>query len=183
MTTIPIDTTKATRIAFGTTEAPDRMRWSELSVFYLDQATPEGKRWLALSVGRTRLEGERTLQDHLLTYSLEACLNLFDNSSLGRSVKAEARDWDEHNRPGMVEVGNPAPREQFAGTDDRAALEWLFGQDPNRTAVAAKLGLGESTLRMALKNGTPLKVPLLSIIPYVDRAQFQADLGGEAAHG
>lgn len=62
---------------------------------------------------------------------------------------------------------------------DLAVLEALYGElDPGRTAypgmVQEDFGIQESTVRMALKRGTRVEVPLRAILPFVDVQAFRA---------
>lgn len=176
----PINMERARQIAFASTEDMGRDRWSELAVYFLEEPTKDGKRWLAVSTGMSKRPGDRTLVDRLCTFSLESALKVFDDNPIGRNVKAQALDWAQHHQPklmhgeGVLSDGNEQASQPFAGEDDRSALEWLFGPGFNQRHAAACLGLGESTLRMGLAKGHAVKVPLLAILPFVDRERFHA---------
>lgn len=181
MDTINMDTAK--RIAFADTSHLGRPRWSELAVYFLPEM-PEGKAWLAVSTGMSSRAGEVPLVDKLHTYSLDRALELFDDSQVGSIVKAQARDWAEaqvSETMRFASEGNPqTSANAFTGTTDSEAIGWLFGDGVSMRRVAEALGLGESTLRMGLNKGHAVKVPLLSVISYLDRERFRADtLGGE----
>lgn len=170
----------ATRIAYADTKHLDRPRWSELSVHYLGEPADGGKRWLALSVGMSNKPGERPITDKLLTFSLERALELFDESPIGKQVKAMARDWADE-REGDEVAGHPVAsgscQSGFNSESDEDALNWLFGMGFKLRQAARALDVGESTMRAALRNATGLKVPLLRILPYLDRDRFLADVG------
>lgn len=177
-----IDMSKAVRIAEADTKHLGRPRWSELSVYYLPEPLPTGQRWVALSVGMSSKEGEKPLVDKLVTFGLERALSLFDDSAIGRQVKSAARDWADHNFGDDLEAGHPvtgAPCESFTGSTDAEGLEWLFGDKP-RAHMAKALGLNESTLRQQL-GGKGVRVALLSVLPFIDRAAFLAAM--EAGSG
>lgn len=169
-----IDMSRFRRIAFATTERPGAERWSELAVHYLDKTEGDEKRWLAISCGLSTRKGERTITDKQLCYSLENALDLFDDSPVGRQVKAEARDWAAHHCPNGVQDA-PAGA-GFTGETDQDALAWLFGGDYSMRAAAAAFDMGESTLRMALRNRTQVRVPLVTAMRYFDRERFLRDL-------
>lgn len=170
----------AVPVAFADTKHLGRPRWSELSVFYLPNRGDNEKRWVALSVGMSSRDGEVPITDKLATFSLESCLKLFDESPIGRQVKAEAIDWAEHNLPEGDEVaGHPVARPAFDGETDLDALAYLFGDMP-RSRQAEALGLNESTLRQQI-GGKGVRVALLSVLPFIDRTAFLASL--EAKHG
>jgi hypothetical protein len=178
MTEINMET--AERIAYADTKHLGRPRWSELSVHYLKEPADGGKRWLALSVGMSEKPGERPITDKLLTFSLERALDLFDDSPIGKQVKAQARDWAEEREAGDEVAGHPiaqpAAGEAFTGSTDEEALAWLFGPEHKGREAARVLGVGESTMRAALKNGTGIKVPLVHVLPFLDRARFLAEV-------
>lgn len=175
-TPAPVNMERAERVAFADTKHLGRPRWSELSVFYLHEPTQEGKRWLALSVGMTSRQHEVPLTDQLCTFQLEHALGLFDDSSVGRQVKAQARDWAEHNAT-VATVPGPAPNgEAFTGGTDEEALTWLFGGDYSVRGAADAFDMNESTLRMALRNRTQVRIPVQIAARYFDRARFQSDM-------
>lgn len=179
-----IDLTGATRIAYADTKHLNRPRWSELSVYHLAKPTEDGRRWLAVSTGMSSKEGETPIVDRHCTFSLYRALELFDDSTIGKMVKSQAIDWADANHPGedAPEGNEQAPADPpFEGTTDAAALIWLFGEGERNGRTAARaFDMGESTLRMALRNGTAVRVPLLALAPYIDRARFLADLKGRA---
>lgn len=172
--------TKATRIAFADTKHLGRARWSELAVYHLKDSD---KPWLAVSTGMSSRDGEVPIVDRQNTFGLERALDLFDDSAIGRSVKSQALDWAEHHQAAqgiasdgnVVVSGTLTPTARFTGTTDQEALDWLFGKDAGLRPAARAFDMGESTLRMALKNQTAVRVPLAAIARYVDRERFQAD--------
>lgn len=183
-----INMDKAERIAYADTKHLNRPRWSELSVFYLHGAPADGKRWLALSVGMSSIDGETTITDRLHSFGLESALELFDDNTIGRKVKSEARDWRDHHEQQNGDAGHPvapagdapADPEPFTGSDDEAALAWLFGPGVSNRAVGEALGVGESTLRAQIK-GNGVRVPLLRLVPFINRAKFRESVAQEGA--
>jgi len=198
MTLDKINLDGAERIAFADTKHLGRPRWSELSVYHLPEADPKGRRWVALSVGMSSKANEVPLTDTLCTFSLERALDLFDESPIGRQVKAQARDWAEQHPDEKVGEGEAftlgtsatitgqgalatqAPP-RFAGSTDEEALAWIFPADMSLRRQAEAFNMGESTLRMALKNRTEVRVPLVMAARYFDRERFLADLRADAA--
>lgn len=183
MKTIP-DLTHAQRIAYADTTHLGRDRWTELSVHYLPTPTPEGKRFVAQSLGRSRRAGEETRSTSLVTFGLERALELFDDSPIGVAVKAEARDFAETQ---LGAHGHPSSRADCQPPElesDEAALAWLFGDELSNRARAEALGLGESTMRKQLAgSGSGVRVALLRVAPFLDREAFRAHVAGGQANG
>lgn len=111
------------------------------------------------------MAGERTKLRRLASTSLERALKLFEDSDFGIIVKETAREWVEQNIPRTAEDWT-----------DEQALARLYGGQAKSWPVdlASDFGIGESTTRMALKNGTPVKVPLASVMPFLDLAALNA---------
>lgn len=154
------------RAAFISTEEDGRARWTELAVWFDLGAS---KPWIAEARGCSRVAGERTKVRRLESANLERALGLFDESDVGIIVKTNAREWAE-------DEGLPQSPPRFTPKDDREALAILMGCAVNELSVnaAAKaLGIGESSVRMALKDGRDLRIPLRALFPFVDRAAFQ----------
>lgn len=82
----------------------------------------------------------------------------------GRLVDKDGKTVYDHHRT-------------FTFATDKEALAWLYGEDA--TDLPRKLqrdfGIGESTVRAALKNETPVKVPLRSVLRWFDREAFRRD--------
>lgn len=167
----PINMERAERVAYADTKHLGRERWSELSVYYLHEPTEDGKCWLAVSLGMSKRNGEKTLTDRLCTFNLEMALSLFDESAIGRQVKAQARDWAMH-RPSPAPAANG---HSFAGSSDEEALTWLFGPSFSMRGAAEAFNMNESTLRMALRNRTQVRIPIQIAARYFDRERFLAD--------
>ena len=178
-------------IAYGSTEhggagprAQARPRWTELSVWYLHNPGPGGKRWVSQSAGMTRISGEQERITRLPSGTLERALKLIDqNGELGVAVAETAREWAEDNRV-TVENGRSG-RLEFE--NDEAALTWLYGQPDQghkgfASMLAKDMGIGESTARMQMANKRAVMVPLRSLLPFVDRAAFRR-AREEAARG
>lgn len=171
-----IDETAGYLAAIASSREDGRERFTELRVYYIALAR---RKWLAQADGCSMVPGEGLKRRRLASASLERALKLFDDSDLGIAVKESAREYaEEHGAPAFAGEGAPA--------DDRAALAALFGVQPGDVSIngAAKaFGLGESSLRMALKNGTDVRVPLRSLFPFIDRAAFQRAQAKEDARG
>lgn len=169
-----IDTTGAIRIAHATSKGDGRARWSELSVFYFPHppADLRGKRWLAETRGCSTVPGEREKVRRMTGGTLDRALKLIDESDLGLIVIEAAKDWAE-------EAGIPVDRpvEPPVPDNDIEALRWLYGPTVSESSFARMLqrdfGIGESTTRAALKNGTPVKVPLRSVLRFFNREAFR----------
>lgn len=157
---------RAERAAFVSTEPDGRARWTELAVFF---CLGEAKPWIAEARGCSRVAGERTKIRRLASANLEKALGLFDDSDLGIIAKTNAREWAE-------DQGVPQSPPRFTPKDDREALAILMGCATNEVSASAAgkaLGIGESSVRMALKDGRDLRIPLRSLFPFIDRAAFQ----------
>lgn len=149
-----------TCIARASSEGDGRDRWSTLTVWHL----PDG-RYLAQSEGLSDRQGERTKTRRLASATLGRALKLFDDSDLGIAVTETAQEWAEQH-----ELAQDAALTKIT---DQMALEHLYGKEPTGRKgysglVAKDFGVGESTVRMAIANGTPIKVPLTAVIPYLD---------------
>lgn len=165
MDVMKIDLSEAGIAAFASTEDDGRDRWTELSVWYLPG---HAKCWIAQAEGCTAVEGERTKRRRLASARLERALTLFDDSDIGVIAKAMAREYAEDRQ---IPV---APRD-FWPVDDRLMLARLLGVQPDDLSINAAgkaLGIGESKIRMALKDGRDIHVPLRNLLPFLDRAAF-----------
>lgn len=158
---------------------PHAARWSELSVYYDPTPKVPGKRWIAISRGLSTYRGETTKEEAIQVGTLERALKLFrSDSQLGRIVITQAEDWAE------TEWSTHAPATLSFGSDD-AALRWLYGDEVDQVTPAGLLkrdfGAGESTVRAAIADGRPIKVPFLAIARFVDREAFRR--WRESRHG
>jgi hypothetical protein len=163
------------RIAFRSTRGSGafaKLRWTELAVFHRHEGAEGGRCWTAVTCGCSDVEGESDRRTMLVTNDLERALQHFDNSAPARSVAEQARAWEEENaailakRPAATDIN-----------DDEEALAWLYGADVVGkrgfvTRIANDFGMGESTVRMALANGTPLKVPLTAVARLVEQGRL-----------
>jgi len=194
---IPLD--KATRIAFASSKSDGFTRWTELAVYYLNMPEFGRKQWLTESKGCSVEPGEvtkrRAIQTGTLARGLKALIDM--ESDLGRIVTAEAEEWEEENfaRPSHVTVWQGPLKDASDSViakyfdppsfeTDLEALQWLYGNpDAGVTwprMIERDFGIGESTTRAALKNGTPVKVPLRAVLKWFDREAFRRDRkGGE----
>lgn len=173
----------AQRIAFASTESMGFDRWTELAVYHI--ARPgDGKAWLATSTGKSVREGETDRENFLHTFGLDSALELFEDNAIGRAVKAEARDWRDHHEFAKDNAaGHPVAAEKVAFDSDDDALAYLFPEGMSNRQIAAALGLGESSLRMARKDGgAGVKVPLMRIAHFIDAKAFRAAMS-EGADG
>lgn len=151
-----LDLTDAQLVARASTEHDGRPRWTVLSVYRL------GDLFIAQSEGMSSIPGERTKTRRIASVKLERALKLFEESDLGLAVAETAREWEE--------TRNDPPRKPWKVYNDATALEELYG-GPERSwagKLAADFGVGESSVRMSLKNGTPVKVPLAMVMPFLD---------------
>lgn len=166
------DTANATIVATGTTKGWMRSRWTEITVYHFGDFAPGGKRWMSEVKGMSNVEGERTKTTRLGSSHLERCLKLIDDSGIGIAVKEQAREWAEENG----HVGTK-PGGQVIPDGERDALAWLMGvhaDDLSVNAAAAALGVGESKVRMALREDRMVTVPLRYLLPFIDRDAFRA---------
>lgn len=185
------------RIAFATSEPADtgdgrHARWTELAVYYLHQPANPARRWRAVSRGLSTYPGESTREEEITVGSLDRALKLFDAfTQLGRSVIAQAEDWEAEYALKLVEkphrteaVTTCDGRELelifepgFDGGDQGAALRWLYGDELDQakpqTLLARDFGVKESTARMQLGAGRPIMVPLTSALRYFNRPAFK----------
>jgi hypothetical protein len=68
------------------------------------------------------------------------------------------------------------PGGQVVPDGEREALAWLYGIEPGEVsinAVAKDLDTGESTIRTAIADGRPVKIPLRALLPFIDRFAFR----------
>jgi hypothetical protein len=178
-----LDMTKAIRVAHGSTRH-NRPRWTEIAIYYFLEPPLGGKRWLAEIKGVSTVPGEMDRRQTLRAGTLERALKIVDESGdVGRAVAETAREWAEDNRL-LIEAGAGKP---FSAKTDEEALAWLYGEAgalSGRNSLPARLardlGIGESTVRMQIKNGTDVKVPLRSILPFVDREAFRRFIAAQA---
>jgi hypothetical protein len=161
-----LDLSGADCIAYASSEADGRERWTVLSVFRLADLH------VAQIEAMSTVEGERTKTRRVARVNLEHALKFFDDSDLGRSVCATAREWDENRRRRLALVGDKE-------WTDREALIRLYGEEPTGRKgysglLAADFGVGESTARAAIANGTAIKVPLARVLPFLDLSRLEA---------
>jgi hypothetical protein len=166
------------RIAFRSTRGEGRFakrRWTEMAIHY-DPAAADGNRFIANITGKSDYEGETDRVNETAYHTLALALHHFDDSAPAQSIADQASVWAER----MVEQHERAKAAAPAmtiPTDDMGALAMLYGQEATerrgfQAQVARDFGIGESSVRMALKNGTGLKVPLLAIAALIDRAKL-----------
>lgn len=166
MNVMNYDLSNAGCAAFVSSEEDGRARWSELSVWF-DPSL--GRPWIAEARGRSARDGERDKVRRLASANLEKALGLFDDTDMGVIVKTNAREWAE-------ERGVPQSPPRFTPTSYREAVAILMGctvDEISASAVGKALGIGESSVRMALQQGRELRVPLAAVFPFIDRAAFQ----------
>lgn len=166
MNVMNYDLSHAERVAFASSEGDGRERFTELAVYYNPHM---GRPWIAEARGCSKVPGEVPKVRRLASANLDKALRLFDDSDLGIIAKEEARETAE-------ERGWPQMAENNRVSSDRDRLAFLMGvssADLSINATAAALGVGESSLRMALKDGRELRIPLSTLFPFIDRAAFQ----------
>jgi hypothetical protein len=176
-----IDLSGARCVAYASSEADGRGRWTMLAVYHHPQGAFGGKCWVSEIAAHSSREGERTKVRRLASASLERALSPIEDSDLGIAVKAAAREYaEDHGLPLRK------PGRQVVPEGEREALAWLFGVEPGElslNAAAKALGKGESTMRQALAGGREVMVPLRALLPFIDREAFRAAVERETARG
>lgn len=174
------------RIAFRSTQSEGQFpkpRWTEMSLDY-DPAAADGNAFIANITGKSSVPTETDRVNEVSYHTLDLALVHFDDSAPARSIIRQAQVWAErkvHAHEARKTALAPA---MIIPTDDATALTMLYGAEAVEqrgfvARVARDFGLGESSVRMALKNGTGIRVPLVAIANLIDRAK----LGGEADRG
>jgi hypothetical protein len=201
---IDLAAAKAERIAFASTKDDGRDRWTELAVYYLHQPPVRGRQWLSEALGCSIVQGERTRMRRLYLSSLDRALKLFEDSDIGVIVTEEARDWAEHNRspwkdalergaarfgtgPARILTENKDPPtaigqawlDHNAPETDADALAWLYGETDSSKAtypamLARDMGMSANAITTALREGKPVRVPFLKLVPFLNRDAFRA---------
>lgn len=148
-------------VSVASSGSDGRPRWTVLSVWRFADL------WLAQIEALSRVKGERTKTRRLASVKLERALSFFDDSDLGRSVCAAAREWDDARQPSVK-----------TWTDQEAVIA-LYGTDPTGRKgysglLAADFGVSESTVRSAITSGTAIKVPLAAVMPFLDLDRLAA---------
>lgn len=182
MDVMKVDLAGAEVIGFASSEGDGADRWTEIRVYYQPDGWP---RFCAETIGRSRIPGEVSRTRRMPGGTLERALKLVDEgTSLGLLAANEARDWRERNLAPDIRAG-----QRFEGKTVTEALCWLF---PNRidertglprlTDVAAYLGVSRRSIERAIAaeeegEQASLTVPLLDIIPLIDRRRLPADAG------
>lgn len=159
-----LDLSGADCIAYASSEKDGRERWTVLSVFRLADL------YVAQIEAMSTVEGERTKTRRVARVNLEHALTFFDDSDLGRSVCSSAREWADARQPSSKTW------------TDSEALVALYGPAPTGRKgysglLADDFGVGESTARAAIQKGTPIKVPLAAVMPFLDLARLEAARG------
>lgn len=168
---------QAELVASFSSKADGRDRWTELELFF-DPGVDGKKVWRAVSKGCSSRRGEVTKNRELAAGTVDRAMKLFDpDTDAGRIMQAQVDDWMDANsdRAGRVLMKGVEP--PVLCMDDQAALRQLFGTDTTLKSQAEALGLGESTLRMQLKDGKDVRVALRAILPFVDIAAFRRARG------
>ncbi len=176
-----IDTSRAERIGFFSTYEEGKTHWTELAVWFLTQDRWRRRPFLSELVGKSTIPGQVDKVQRISGGSFEKVVRLFDDTAPARAAIEEARNWlRDHGRDEVTGL----PRSFALPKTDVDALAWLYGDADPKTwprLVEQDFGIGESTVRAALKNGTPVKLPLLSILRYFDRERFGRDRADRAA--
>lgn len=168
------------RIAFRSTRGEGRFakrRWTEMAVYYdAASAAVGGNAFIANITGKSDYSGETDRVNETAYHTLALALHHFDDSAPAQSIVDQANVWAERiaERGAARPAADPA---MMIPTDDMAALAMLYGQEATerrgfQAQVARDFGIGESSVRMALKHGTGLKVPLVAIALLIDRAKL-----------
>lgn len=170
-----IDTSRAERIGFFSTHEDGKTHWTEIAVWFLTDERWRRRPFLSELIGKSSIPGQVDKVQRISGGSFEKVTRLFADTPPARIAIEQARDWLREN--GRDEVTG-LPRSYALPKTDEEALAWLYGDvDPRiwPRLVQEDFGVGESTTRAALKNGTAVKLPLLSILRYFDREAFQRD--------
>ncbi|QTH19679.1 hypothetical protein HRJ34_14990 [Rhizorhabdus wittichii] len=171
-----IDTSRAERIGFFSTYEEGKTHWTELAVWFLTEERWRRRPFLSELVGKSRIAGQVDKVQRISGGSFEKVVRLFDDTAPARAAIEEARNWlRDHGRDEVTGL----PRSFALPKTDEEALTWLYGQPDEGTTLLRMLSrdfdIGESTIRAALKNGTPVKLPLLSVLRWFDREAFRRD--------
>jgi hypothetical protein len=167
-----IDVSAGRLAAVATSKADGLERWTELRVYHMPLAR---RSWVAEALGCSVVPGEKTRTSRLASASLDRACRLFTDSDLGIAVTEMAREYAEENCARVTAPGTSA-------TNDRDALALLFGvsaDEVSASAAARAFEMGESSIRMALRDGRDIRVPLRTLLPFIDRAAFRRARGGE----
>lgn len=171
-----IDTSRAERIGFFSTYEEGKTHWTELAVWFLTEERWRRRPFLSELVGKSTIPGQVDKVQRISGGSFEKVVRLFDDTAPARAAIEEARNWlRDHGRDEVTGL----PRSFALPKTDEEALTWLYGQPDEGTTLLRMLSrdfdIGESTIRAALKNGTPVKLPLLSVLRWFDREAFRRD--------
>lgn len=182
MDVMKVDLTGAELIGFASSEADGADRWTEIRIYYQSDGWP---RFCAETIGRSRIAGEVDRKRRMPGGTLERALKLVDEeTSLGLLAANEARDWRERELAPDIRAG-----QRFEGRTVTEALCWLFPTRidektglPPLGDVAACLGVSRRSIERAIAaeeagEEASLTVPLLDVIPFVDRRRLPADAG------
>lgn len=175
-----VDLSRGDLVAFASSEDNGRDRWTECAIYHFADSAYVGRRhWLSVLRGCSRLPGETTRERRLWVGSLERAAKLFDPvSTMAISVIEQARDWEESGASVAAVAPEPdtapaVPDAMPAFASDWAALAHLYDTVPADlppwTEMADDLGVGASSIRMAIKRGTGVKVALRSVAPLISR--------------
>ena len=166
------------RIAFRSTRGEGRFakrRWTEMSIHFDPGAQ---NAFVANIVGKSDYDGETDRPHETAYHTLALALQHFGDSAPAQSIADQAQVWAERyaDRPKAQPAAAPA---MIIPTDDMEALTMLYGSEAIEqrgfmARVARDFGLGESSVRMALKHGTGIRVPLTAIATLIDRARLGA---------
>ena len=163
-----MDDPNCERIAHRSTRGEGRFaksRWAELSVYYMHQVAPGGRRWYAETTGKSSIDGETDRRNLFGADSLALALAHFDDTAPARAVKEQAQAWlaDNHDTVERDRTG-------FNGTTDAEAIDWLYGM--KRPSLDAMRRLSEDFGMVKLAEGTVM-VPLAAAAVYIDLASFR----------
>jgi len=179
-----IDTSRAERIGFYSTAGEGKQNWTELAVYFLTEDRWRRRPFLSELVGKSSVPGQVDKVQRVSGGSFDKVIRLFADTPPARVAIEQGRAWLREN--GRDEVTG-LPRSFGLPKTDADALAWLYGDADPKTwprLVEQDFGIGESTTRAALKNGTPVKLPLIALLRWFDREAFQRDRasreGGEA---
>lgn len=131
------DTRGYERIAFASSERPDRNRWTELAVYYLAEGQPP---FIAEVVGDSRFSDEERRVKKNGGASVDQAMRLFDSSGLRDDVVEQVGRW-LRERGGAPAAGERSPAMEELIEAAQAALRELEGweEDPELTAIITRL--------------------------------------------
>jgi hypothetical protein len=174
----------AARIGFASTQEQGggKPRWTELAIFHDPAPKQHMRPFVVMQRGCSTMPGERLREEVHAFGTLDRACGWFDaTTQLGRTVITQARDWEDQQSQQLAACRAKDDAVLAIDTHEEA-LRYLYPEEPKgratrEAAFARDFGLGQRTVQTALKNGTEIRVPLLKILPLIDRAAWEAARG------